>query len=74
MKKLFLSAALLLGATMSGWAEESPGYLDLNGTDRFMLIPNSEAFDIAAGGSITVALDVKPVSYTHLTLPTNVNV
>ena len=59
MKKLFLSAALLLGATMSGWAEESPGYLDLNGTDRFMLIPNSEAFDIAAGGSITVALDVK---------------
>ena len=59
MKKLFLSAALLLGASLSGWADESPGYLDLNGTDRYMLIPNSEDFNIAAGGSITVSLDVK---------------
>ena len=50
---------LLFGASLMGWADESPGYLDLNGEDRFMLIPNSEAFDIAAGGTKTVSLDVK---------------
>ena len=36
----------------------SPGYLELNGKDRFMRIEKSSDFDIAKGGSQTVTLDV----------------
>ena len=39
-------------------AEPSPGYLDLNGVDRYMRIASSSDFSIAKGGSQTVTLDV----------------
>ncbi len=42
---------------MPSWsAEQSPGYLDLNGADRYMLIQNSNDFSIPAGGTLTVSV------------------
>lgn len=57
-KTLSLFLLMLISAmSISTWsAEPSPGYLDLNGVDRYMLIPNSDKFNIPAGGTLTVSV------------------
>lgn len=56
--KLLTTAFCALSMLASSAAEPSPGYLDLNGNDRYMSIEKSADFDIAKDGSQTVTLDV----------------
>lgn len=52
---LFISFYVSLSG---GAAVKSPGYLDLNGDDRYMAIPQSAAFNIVSGGTLTITLRV----------------
>lgn len=62
MKRLSAGALLLIMslfvAVSSAAAVKSPGYLELNGEDRYMAIPQSPAFNIPAGGTMTITLRV----------------
>lgn len=60
-KITYLLAAMSLGAICVGSAaaqSASPGYLECDGSSRYMVIPNSDQFNIAAGGKMTVSVKV----------------
>jgi hypothetical protein len=63
MKKLLLTVVATLATTLvplsASAADEWPGYFAGNGSDRYMLIPNSDAFTIPASGVRTVSMKVK---------------
>ncbi|MDE5686130.1 MAG: hypothetical protein K2I26_06180, partial [Paramuribaculum sp.] len=58
LKQLLTTVVCAFSVLFATAAEPSPGYLDLNGVDRYMKIASSSDFDIPKGGSQTVTLDV----------------
>ena len=63
MKLLDVRISVLLVVLLSfvfslSASEPSPGYLDLNGKDRYVKIPQSDDFAIPAGGTMTITFKV----------------
>lgn len=54
LKTVAVSAMLMAGGILCAPIYgNGPGYLDFDGSARYMSIPHNPAFDVAAGGSIT---------------------